>query len=147
MVNDMLSAKVEAPIDDNYSDDQLTYMPYYTLLTATADAARRAPALASLERTWRATKIGRADLWAAIYMALTGASRGHGRPGHSHEPMIVGFCGGCTQKTWGGYEQLTTTPPPVARHEAAGGHGLAGVEPADLAARADQLERLQRSGW
>eukprot|EP01043_Picozoa_sp_COSAG02_P081857 COSAG02_NODE_20218_length_842_cov_1.419919_1_plen_208_part_10 len=66
----MLNTKIEAPVDDNYSDDQLTFLPYYTFLTTTAEPARRAPALASLERTWQAVKNGRSDLWAVIYMAL-----------------------------------------------------------------------------
>ena len=71
----LLNAKIASPVDDNFSDDQLTFMPYYSLLvTGTDDAARRAPALASLERTWRISRSGRSDLWAAIYMAATGTA-------------------------------------------------------------------------
>ena len=68
----MLNTKIEAPIDDNYSDDQLTYMPYYTYLTTSTDPLKRAAALASLTRTWQATKAERSDLWAAVYMVLSG---------------------------------------------------------------------------
>ena len=71
----MLNAKIEAPVDDNFSDDQLTFMPYYTFLTATTDPVRRAAALASLDRTWAASRSGRSDLWAAIYMAVTESHR------------------------------------------------------------------------
>ena len=41
-------------MDDNYSDDELMFLPYYTFLTSTANnSTRRAAALASLERSWR----------------------------------------------------------------------------------------------
>ena len=69
----VVNAKIECPIDDNYSDDQLQYMAYYTFLSAATDPARRAPALQSLRRSWDAMRSGRSDLWAAIYMALSGA--------------------------------------------------------------------------
>lgn len=49
----MLNAKIESPIDDNYSDDELMFLPYYTYLSCTTDPAKRAAALASLERSWR----------------------------------------------------------------------------------------------
>ena len=29
-----LNAKIESPDDDNYSDDELTFLPYYEILTA-----------------------------------------------------------------------------------------------------------------
>jgi hypothetical protein len=28
----MINAKIEVPDDDNYSDDELTFLPYYTYL-------------------------------------------------------------------------------------------------------------------
>jgi hypothetical protein len=90
----MLHAKIESPVDDNFSDDQLTFLPYYSLLVAGgadsdgsggsdssgsdssgsgAPPSDRAAGLASLERTWAAARPGRSDLWAAVYMACTGA--------------------------------------------------------------------------
>ena len=68
----MLNAKIECAIDDNYSDDQLQFMAYYTFLTTATDPARRAPALRSLKRSWEAMRRGRSDLWAAITMGLSG---------------------------------------------------------------------------
>lgn len=97
----MLNAKIEAPIDDNYSDDQLTFMPYYTLLTTTTDPVRRAPALASLARTWNASRSGRSDLWAAIFMAVTD-TRHPGKPLHPGTPLPL--CSE-TMGEWGGAPQ------------------------------------------
>jgi hypothetical protein len=36
----MINAKIETPIDDNYSDDELTFMPYYTYLSNCFDEAK-----------------------------------------------------------------------------------------------------------
>ena len=33
----MINAKIETPVDDNYSDDELTFLPYYTYLTNSMD--------------------------------------------------------------------------------------------------------------
>ena len=57
--------KIQAPSDDNYSDDELTFLPYYTILTCSAaDPSRGAAALHSMEQTWRHIRKGRSDLWA-----------------------------------------------------------------------------------
>ena len=68
----VLNTKIEAPCDDNYSDDELTFLPYYTQLAFTTDASRNAPVLASQERTWQVVRSLRSDLWNAIYLATTG---------------------------------------------------------------------------
>ena len=72
----MLNAKIASPVDDSYSDDELMFLPYYTYLTSEpSDHTRRATALASLERSWSSCsdgRGGRSDLWAVIYMAVTG---------------------------------------------------------------------------
>ena len=36
----MLNLKIESPIDDNFSDDELTFLPYYTFLTNCGDPTR-----------------------------------------------------------------------------------------------------------
>ena len=57
--------KIQAPCDDNYSDDELTFLPYYTILSCTvADPARGAAALRSMQQTWRIVRKGRSNLWA-----------------------------------------------------------------------------------
>eukprot|EP00048_Salpingoeca_helianthica_P016190 m.230913 g.230913 ORF g.230913 m.230913 type:complete len:790 (-) comp18190_c0_seq1:367-2736(-) len=68
-----INAKIESPDDDNYSDDELTFLPYYTLFTAAAgpdDSVLRS----GLQRTWRAVRSLRSNLWNAIYIAVDGTS-------------------------------------------------------------------------
>jgi hypothetical protein len=42
----MLNLKIEVPDDDNFSDDELTFLPYYAFLTSTSNQTLTAPALA-----------------------------------------------------------------------------------------------------
>lgn len=68
-VSNTLNAKILSPDDDNFSDDELTFLPYHTMFTTTA--ARANPALiASLRRTWTCVRSLRSDLWNAIYAAM-----------------------------------------------------------------------------
>ena len=73
----IMNLKITAPSDDNYSDDELTFLPYFTFLhfckNETVCPFERAPVLASLERTFRIVRPERPDLWNAIYLAMTGA--------------------------------------------------------------------------
>lgn len=65
-----LNLKIIAPDDDNYSDDELTFLPYYAFLTTpSTPTARIAPILASLQRTFHQVQSLRSDLWTAIYLA------------------------------------------------------------------------------
>jgi hypothetical protein len=64
--------KIQAPCDDNYSDDELTFLPYYTILTC-AEGTRASAAMRSMKQTWEKIKSGRSNLWAAIVMATTGS--------------------------------------------------------------------------
>ncbi len=70
----MLNLKIESPGDDNYSDDELTFLPFLTACFA-FDFAREdgAPFRAALHRTWHAVRGLRSDLWNAIYLACGGA--------------------------------------------------------------------------
>ncbi len=85
----MLNLKIESPIDDNFSDDELTFLPYYTFLTNCGDEtrffdyrkclatrvliflSRRAAVIQSLSRTWGFVRYLKSDLWNAIYGALS----------------------------------------------------------------------------
>jgi len=73
-----LNLKIESPIDDNYSDDELTFLPYWSLLVAANNSAvlqRALPSLcASIARTFDIVKPLRSDFWAAVYLH---ASRRH----------------------------------------------------------------------
>ena len=69
----MNNLKIQAPCDDNYSDDELTFMPYYTILACTRGLPERgAAALKSMTQTWKLLRAGRSNFWAAIFMAMTG---------------------------------------------------------------------------
>jgi hypothetical protein len=89
----LINLKIESPIDDNYSDDELIFLPYYTLLQATSttsDTSRRQATLASMRRTWAAVRGGRSSLWAAIALATTTASdddAGHSGGGGTGEEL------------------------------------------------------------
>ena len=75
-----LNLKIEAPCDDNYSDDELTFLPYYTWFkhgaTTTAPFNNIDQAYASLNRTFDFVRPWRSDLWNAITVAITGTRRG-----------------------------------------------------------------------
>ena len=69
----MLNLKIETPCDDNFSDDELTFLPYATWLVACADRAEcpfdATPLIASLQRTHRLVHAERSSLWEAIAFA------------------------------------------------------------------------------
>ncbi len=58
-----------SPDDDNYSDDELTFFPYYTMFTS-AGAQKYPVFSSSLRRTWSLCRSLRSDLWNAIYVAV-----------------------------------------------------------------------------
>jgi hypothetical protein len=64
-----LNAKIMSPDDDNYSDDELTFLPYYTLFT-TRESRRNPYYMRSLRRTWTFVRPLKSDLWNAVYMAM-----------------------------------------------------------------------------
>ena len=76
----LLNLKIEAPCDDNYSDDELTFLPYYNIITHGTGAAdpglapfnNLADVWASLNRTFGFVRPWRSDLWNAVTMAITG---------------------------------------------------------------------------
>lgn len=71
-----MNAKITLPHDDNFSDDELAFLPYFTLLANSVDAASDRLlryARASLQRTWRVVARERPDLWSAIFLAADAA--------------------------------------------------------------------------
>jgi hypothetical protein len=74
-----LNAKIETPCDDNFSDDELTFLPYLTWFSASVDAHHAgvafdpAPIVASLHRTHRVVASERSGLWEAIFFGAVGA--------------------------------------------------------------------------
>lgn len=71
-----MNAKITLPVDDNFSDDELAFLPYFTLLVNSVGAASARLlrfAQASLQRTWRVVARERPDLWSAIYLAANAA--------------------------------------------------------------------------
>lgn len=87
----MLNLKIETPIDDNYSDDELAFLPYYVLLSM---AERGTPlytaARASMERSWLHTQPLRSALWNTIYLAT------HGTAGTQADLEAIGW----NLRTW-----------------------------------------------
>lgn len=69
----MWNLKIESPDDTNYSDDELTFLPFYTMFRHAApgspvyEAARIA-----IERTWKFVRPFRSALWNSIYIASGG---------------------------------------------------------------------------
>ena len=74
----MLNLKIQARIDDNFSDDELAFLPFFSHLWTcrplsecgkrySTDAVK-----AALARTYELTRDGRSSLWSAIALALLG---------------------------------------------------------------------------
>ena len=72
----LLNCKIETPTDDNYSDDELTFLPYYSWLVSALNSTVHpvgdimGDALRSLVRTYGIVRGGRSDLWGAIWTAV-----------------------------------------------------------------------------
>ena len=70
----IVNLKIESPVDDNYSDDELTFLPYYTFLGA-ADAAPffdSQQLRLSYDRTWAAVRGLRSAAWISMYAGRGG---------------------------------------------------------------------------
>ncbi|MDP8242612.1 MAG: hypothetical protein P9L94_00915 [Candidatus Hinthialibacter antarcticus] len=64
--NNTINQKITLPYEDNHSDDELAYLPYYTLFQ-TNPAERYQPIFdASLERAWQHVQQHKSSLWAII---------------------------------------------------------------------------------
>lgn len=71
----MLNLKIESPDDDNYSDDELAFLPFYTYLTmADPGTASYKAARASVERSWLSVRGLRSALWNTIYIGTNGTN-------------------------------------------------------------------------
>ncbi|EDQ89373.1 uncharacterized protein MONBRDRAFT_37087 [Monosiga brevicollis MX1] len=72
----MLNLKIESPDDNNYSDDELTFLPFYTMalgLKAAPFGSLDTPLAQSLERTWLSVRGLRAAPWNVIYTLINGS--------------------------------------------------------------------------
>lgn len=77
--DNMVNAKIAAPSDDNYSDDELAYFAYYALLNAAPavqanNSATFTLATNSMLRTWRLIRFTRPSLWHAMTLGTAGAA-------------------------------------------------------------------------
>ena len=78
-LQNLLNLKITSPIDDNYSDDELTFLPFFTFLSTCppSDLSRgsascpfdRSALLAALRRTFEVVRPERSNLWGAIMLA------------------------------------------------------------------------------
>ena len=73
----VVNVKILTPGDDNFSDDELMMLPFFTHLHQTATVAAptgvRAPMLLGIKRAFStALKAERSDLWNAMYLAVHG---------------------------------------------------------------------------
>ncbi len=60
--------------EENFSDDELAFLAYYSLLHSGTATALRPLYVASLERTWQLVRRQRCPLWNLIYSALSDRS-------------------------------------------------------------------------
>ena len=85
-----LNLKIIAPIDDNFSDDELAFLPFYSLLTA--DPTNKYT-LAALTRSFNIVRHEKSCLWGAIYLATSGtaphAACATPSPLHHHSPVVL----------------------------------------------------------
>ncbi|GMH63048.1 hypothetical protein TrST_g9923 [Triparma strigata] len=75
------NTKITTPIDLNYSDDELTFLPYLTFFialemleenkTGTTITIATAPITSSLERTFQFVRPEQSSLWNSIFLACT----------------------------------------------------------------------------
>eukprot|EP00041_Stephanoeca_diplocostata_P038771 m.1553094 g.1553094 ORF g.1553094 m.1553094 type:complete len:862 (+) comp25268_c1_seq3:151-2736(+) len=94
-LENVVNAKIDAPCDDNYSDDELMFLPFFSLLTTctpdqvpgvVANSSAHAPespacpfpglrkaGLTGLARAWRIIRPERSDLWAMMNHACVSA--------------------------------------------------------------------------
>jgi hypothetical protein len=68
----MLNQKVETPWEVNHSDDELAFLPYYSLLLYEDVPTLRGIYLRSLERSWQIEIPEQSALWNIIYGAVSG---------------------------------------------------------------------------
>ncbi len=75
----LVNLKIKTPVDDNYSDDELTFLPYYLFAACNAAATGNAAVptellRVSLRRTFDFVRQWRSNLWGTIWLATRGGS-------------------------------------------------------------------------
>jgi hypothetical protein len=71
----VLNTKIAIPTDDNYSDDELTFLPYWTYLMGNGSTLGN-PFFTGIDRAFDIVKVGQSPLWTFIYAASTQAQLG-----------------------------------------------------------------------
>ena len=77
----MLNQKIETPADNNHSDDELAFLPYYILFCYTKGHPLRSQFQLSIDRSWKIEKLEKSSLWNVIY-------RTSDVPSESASPMV-----------------------------------------------------------
>lgn len=71
----IINAKIPIPNDNNFSDDELTFLPYLTyLMTKNRDFAEAF--FLSINRTFDIVKVGKSSLWTMVYAGSLQSERG-----------------------------------------------------------------------
>lgn len=69
-LRNLINARVNAPCDENFSDDELEWFSYFAGLLSAGDVVKE-PMLLSVERSWyTGVKRQRSSLWGAMYIAM-----------------------------------------------------------------------------
>lgn len=84
----LLNLKIKTPVDDNYSDDELTFLPYYLFAACNAASSTEDADLdttllrSSLRRTFDFVRPWRSNLWGTMWLATGGGqwARGENTP-------------------------------------------------------------------
>lgn len=65
-----VNLKIQSPCDDNFSDDELSFLPILTLLMTTSSSSLVNPAIVekALARTYSIVRPERSSLWSSIYL-------------------------------------------------------------------------------
>ena len=74
----LVNLKIKTPVDDNYSDDELTFLPYYLFAACNAAAGgdavlSTAELRLSMRRTFDFVRPWRSNLWGTMWLATGGA--------------------------------------------------------------------------
>lgn len=75
-LENMLVQKMYGPYEINHSDDELSFLPYYTLLRYAGNSPDKALYLKSLERSWKVEEADRIPIW--NYIASIGLGKNCG---------------------------------------------------------------------
>ena len=82
--DNILNQKMFYPPEENHSDDELAFLPYYALVRHETDTKLQSIWMRSMRRSWGAQRNERASLWDIIYgvgVVQGGGNEDFGLPG------------------------------------------------------------------